>query len=215
MAMNFSKELCIYVITKEQNDLFAVFENFSDKISNPEDNIFFIQNEILDRILTNVEECNKPVINNADLYRYINKKDKDNISSIDLDKKLMHNAKYSHIIGVRYFNEEIFKEVLDEKLEKISTSYNLNAQDDYNKIYMFLSSIQLNLDSSDDSLVALANQYNFFKEHYNKQSQDEYISIYGEKHYKIDILKELIEEYNDKLPKLKENKKTKKSKGTR
>lgn len=212
---NFKTKLCNYIISREQKDLFTVFENFSDKIAEPEDNIFFIQNEILDKILTNVENCKKPSISIQELYKGINKEERESIESIDLDNKLINNARLSKIIGVEYFDEEKFMKVLDNKLEDIATSYNLNAQDDYNKLYMFLSSIQLTLQSSDDILTSLYNQYVFYIEHSNNSSKflkDEFISIYGEKHYKIDILKKLLEDYNKEIsPKVSKEK----NKGTR
>lgn len=198
----FKTKLCHYIISCEQKDLFAVFENFSDKMGEPEDNIFFIQNEILDKILTNVENCKKSTITIQELYKGVNKEEKESIESIDLENKLVNNTRLSKVLGVEYFDEEKFMKILDNKLEDIATSYNLNAQDDYNKLYMFLSSIQLALQSSDDILTSLYNQYVFYSEHADSSSKyfkDEFISIYGEKRYKIDILKSLIEDYNKEL----------------
>lgn len=199
---SYSKNLCIYIISNLQSDLFAIFENFSDRISNPEDNIFFIQNEILDKILTNVEQCKRNQISLTGLYKGISKLDKENIKNIELEEKLNNNAYHSRIIGVEYFDEKEFMEVLDEELENIATSYNLNAHDDYNKLYMFLSSIQLALESSDDLLNALSNQYIFYNEHSkysSKECKDEFITIYGKKLYKVDILKKVIDNYNNRL----------------
>lgn len=216
---SYSTKLCKYVISNQQSDLFAVFENFSDRISNPEDNIFFIQNEILDRILINVEECKKNYITLTGLYKGISKLDKENIRNIELEDKLNHNMQHSKIIGVEYFDEEVFMAVLDEELENIATNYNLNANDDYNKLYMFLSSIQLSLESSDDLLNALANQYTFYNEHSkysSKECKDEFITIYGKKIYKVDILKKVINNYNTKIKDDKNEKVLiKQNKGTR
>jgi hypothetical protein len=199
---NFKTKMCHYIISSEQSDLLAIFENFSDKISEPEDNIFFIQNEILDKILTNVEHCKKDTISIQEIYKGISKEDKESLRSIDLDNKLIINTQFSKILGIEYFDKDVFMRVLDNKLESIATNYNLNAYDDHNKLYMFLSAIQLSLQSSDDILASLTNQYIFYKEHANtssKEKKDEFITIYGEKHYKIDILKKLIEEYNTTL----------------
>jgi hypothetical protein len=115
---------------------------------------------------------------------------------------LEHDNKLSQIIDVEYFDEKLFLETVDEELKDISSKYNLNADDDYNKLYKFLCSINLMLQSSDDVLNTLTNQYVFFYEHSNrspKNCKDEFISIYKKKIFKIDILINLIEKYKAKI----------------
>ena len=156
---SFSKKLCKYVISKQQDDLFVIFQHFHDRIANPENNTFFMQNDILDRMLMVVEESKKNNISLTSLYKNINSLEKKIIESLDLENNLIMNAKCSKILGIEYFDEAKFMEVLDSELESIATKYNLNAEDDYNKLYMFLSSLQLNLQSSDDRLNSITNQY--------------------------------------------------------
>lgn len=195
-------ELCNYIISKQQTDLLIIFEKFADKVRNPESNIFFLQNEVLDKILVNIENCKRSVISSTGLYKGLNEEEKEIIETLDLDRRILHDYKYSKILGIDYFDDEKFIFCLDEHLNKIATKYNLNANDDYNKLYNFLYSLKLNLSTSDDMLATFSNQYTFYKEHSNKlskESEQEYISIYGVKYYKFDILKELINDYSKTL----------------
>ena len=200
MSSSYSTSLCKYVVSKEQKDLLVIFENFIDNVSDPETNVFFVQNEILDKIMTNIENNKKNVISLDELYEGISEKEKRIISGIDINKKIKNNAHISKILGINYFDEEMFMNVLDEELQNILDKYNLKANDDYNKMHKFLSSIKLILQSSDDVLLALKNQYIFFSEHakLSKSNDEEVITIYGNRHYKIDILKNLIDIYNKK-----------------
>lgn len=202
-----STNLCNYIVSRQQRDLLVIFEHFSDKVSDPENNTFFIQNEILDKILLNIEECKRTTISRSSFYKGITKSEKEIISSLNLDNKISHNAYHSKILGIEYFDENKFNEILEGELDTIASKYNLHADDDYNKLYKFLSSIQLILQSSDDVLSALSNQYVLYKEHSkysNGENKDEYITIYGEKHYKIDILDKVIDSYEKAIS---ENKK--------
>ena len=45
-STSYSVNLCNHIISSQQDDLFVIFDNFSDKVSDPENNTFFIQNEI-------------------------------------------------------------------------------------------------------------------------------------------------------------------------
>lgn len=203
MATNsYSVNLCNHVISSQQDDLFVIFENFSDKVSDPENNTFFIQNEILDKILTNIENCKRRIITLNSLFKGITSQEKVLISDLEIETKLEHDAHHCKILGVEYFKEDLFMGILNGQLLRISNKYNLNANDDYNKLYKFLSSVKLTLQSSDDMLSSLSNQYVFFSQHTKSDKNkfdEEVIIIYGKKHYKIDILKKLLEEYNVKV----------------
>lgn len=201
---SFSLRLCEHIISNQQKDLFIIFENFSDKVSDPENNIFFRQNEILDHILHNIQEHSDPEISFPSLFKGLSREDIDIINSLDIRSKIANNSNYSKILNIDYFDEEIFMNILDNELKNIKSKYNLNANDDYNKLYKFLSSIQLLLQSSYDVLISLTNQYTFFQEHSkysNKKCKDEFITIYGEKHYKIDILEKVLDSYRSAIQK--------------
>ena len=196
--VSFNTRLCNYIISQQQKDLLVIFEQFSDKVTDPESNIFFLQNDILDRILNNIKNCTKKTITTTALFKGITNREKEIISSLNLHYKIAQNAYHCKILGIDLFDKEKFMEALNIELNVISTRYNLHANDDYNKLYKFLSSLQLSLQSSDDVLSALSNQYVFFKEHSiytQNDNEDEFVSIYGERHYKIDILKKIIEDY--------------------
>lgn len=194
--------LCNYIVSSQQKDLFVIFENFSDEVKNPDNNIFFRQNEILDKMLLNIENCKKSVISHAGLYKGISNEEKEIIEDLEVDKRIFHDYKYSKNLGIIYFDKELFLKVLNDELNEISTKYNLNGDDDYNKLYNFLYSIKLNLNSSDDVLLTLSNQYTFYKEHSQycvKENEQEYISIYGNKIYKEKILSDILNKYNNKI----------------
>lgn len=208
----YSTDLCKYIISSQQKDLLVIFANFSDKVSDPESNIFFIQNDILDRILVNVEKSKKRAISISELYKGIDEKEKKYISSLNIDDRLLHDAIKCSIMGLTYFDKDVFMRVLDNELETILTKYNLNSDDDYNKLYKFLSSLKLTLQSSDDMLGSLSNQYVFFKQHSNNcenNYEEEVITIYGVKHYKIDILKDILNSYQEEIEMEKKNNKVK------
>jgi len=201
-STSYSVNLCNHIISSQQDDLFVIFENFSDKVSDPENNTFFIQNEILDKILTNIENCKRRFISLNGLFKGITSQEKILISDLEIETKLEHDSHHCKILGVDYFKEDLFMSILNEQLKLILSKYNLNANDDYNKLYKFLSSIKLTLQSSDDVLSSLSNQYVFFGQHTKSdknKSDEEVIIIYGKKHYKIDILKHLLDEYNAKI----------------
>ncbi len=191
----YSTKLCDYLVSNQQKELLDIFDNFSNNVSKPEHNIFFRQNEVLDKMLTNIENCKRNVISNVALYKDISEEEKKIISSLELDNKLINDTANCKILGIDYFDQDKFMSVLDNTLNLISTKYNLNADDDYNKLHKFLSSIKLMLQSSDNMLNTLTNQYVFFKEHSGKKKKDEFIMIYDDKHYKVDIVEDLIQEY--------------------
>ena len=200
--ISFNTKLCEYIVSEQQKDLLVIFEQFSDKVSDPETNIFFLQSDILDKVLTNIKNCSKKTISMAALFKGVTNREKEIISSLNLHYKIAQNAYHCKTLGIDLFNEEMFMNVLNKELENIVTKYNLRAHDDYNKLYKFLSALQLSLQSNDDVLSALANQYVFFNEHsiYVKNDyEDEFISIYGERYYKIDLLKKLIESYKKEV----------------
>jgi len=193
METNFNKKLCKHIISRQQKDLFVIFKSFQDKIGGVY-NTFFMQNSALDKILQRIDETKKSTVSLSYLFKAISLLEKDALSALELEEQIIQSSKYCKIIGVDFFDENVFMEVLDRKLEDIVTNYNLNANDDYNKLYMILSSLQLSLQSSDDILHALSNQYSFFSNH-----KDEYITIYNEKYYKIDILNEIIDLYKEAI----------------
>lgn len=194
----YSKSLCNYIISRQQADLLVVFDNFSDKITDPENNSFFVQNEILDKMLTNLAKVKRKTVSLSTLYRGISSFEREIIAPLEIEEKIEHNGSHSVVLGVDYFDEKKFMDTIDTTLETIATKYNLNAGDDYNKLYMFVSSLQMTLEISDDILHTLINLYIFYHEHSNysiNELEDEYITIYDEKHYKIDLLKKIIEDY--------------------
>ena len=201
----YSTKLCDFLVSNQQKELMGIFSNFSNNVSMPEHNIFFKQNEVLDKMLTNIENCKRSVISDVGLYKGISDKEKEIIRSLDLDNKLINDTANCKILGISYFDQDKFMNVLENALNIISTQYNLNADDDYNKLFKFLSSIKLMLQSSDNMLNTLANQYVLYKEHSGKKSKDEFITIYEEKHYKSDIIDQLMEEYIEILEEKKNN----------
>lgn len=191
----YSTKLCDFVISNQQNELLTIFVSFSDNVSMPEHNIFFRQNEVLDKMLTNIKNCKRNVISDVALYKGISEIEKKIISPLDLDNKLLNDTNNCKVLGIEYFDQEKFIDIIDNALNSIYSKYNLNANDDYNKLHKFLSSIKLMLQSSDNVLNTLANQYVLYKEHSGKKSKDEFIMIYDQKHYKCDIIDNLIKEY--------------------
>lgn len=200
--ISFNTKLCDYIVSEQQNDLLVIFKQFSDKVSDPETNIFFLQSDILDKVLTNIKNCSKKTISMSALFKGVSNREKEIISSLNLHYKIAQSAYHCKILGIDLFNEEVFMNVLNKQLENIVTKYNLRAHDDYNKLHKFLSALQLSLQSSDDVLSSLSNQYVFFNEHsiyVQNDYEDEFISIYGERYYKIDLLKKLIDSYKKEI----------------
>ena len=58
----YNRILCKYVISKQQEDLLVIFDNFADKITDPDNNTFFMQNQILDKILESLEKIKKNIL---------------------------------------------------------------------------------------------------------------------------------------------------------
>ena len=206
----YSTKLCDFVVSNQQKELLDIFDSFSTSVSMPQHNIFFRQNEILDKMLINIEKCKRNIISSAALYKGISEQELKIIKPLDLDNKLLNDTSNCKILGIDYFDQDKFMSILDNALDVISTKYNLNGDDDYNKLHKFLSSIKLMLQSSDNMLNTLANQYALYKEHSGKKSKDEFIMIYDHKHYKSDIIDNLVSEYiesiNDNLDNKQKNK---------
>ena len=100
----YSRELCNYIISKQQEDLLVIFDQFSDKISDPEANTFFIQNEILDRMLDNLAKVKKKSIPLQALYKGITDFEKKIISSLHIDEKIIHNGKHFVLLFLHLLN---------------------------------------------------------------------------------------------------------------
>lgn len=198
MTKCYNKALCNYILSKQQDELLIVFENFCDNISDPENNTFFVQNAIIDKMLDNLSKCKRKTISKEMLYKGISELEMITISSLNLEEQIEHNANHADTLGIDYFDEKKFMNTLDDTLEEIATKYNLNADDDYNKLYMFVSSLQMTLEISDDRVHTLINLYMFYHEHSEysiNELEDEYITIYDEKYYKFDLLKQIIDSY--------------------
>ena len=193
------KYLAKYIVTKQIDDLVTIVSMFSDNIEDLEDNIYVRQNDILVKMLTNVTNNKKKKITFDELYKNINEEERELIENLDIDEKIMSNIEYSELLGIEYFDESVFMSLLESEIWNLSNSYNLRANDDYNKLLEFLNSIKSSIKSSEDKLVSLTNQYTFYIGHSEESLVPEYISLYGNKKYKIELLKGLLEKYNDTL----------------
>ena len=193
------KYLAKYIVTKQIDDLVTIVSMFSDNIEDLEDNIYVRQNDILVKMLTNITNNKKKKISFDELYKNINEEERELIENLDIDEKIMSNIEYSELLGIEYFDESVFMSLLESEIWNLSNSYNLRANDDYNKLLEFLNSIKSSIKSSEDKLVSLTNQYTFYMGHSEESLVPEYISLYGNKKYKIELLKGLLEKYNDTL----------------
>jgi hypothetical protein len=99
--------------------------------------------------------------------------------------------------------------ILDAEIAEFSNKYNLRANDDFNKLKEFFISIRSSLKASDDVLTTLTNQYEFFMGHGKESLSPEYISLYGRKMYKDDLVRKLLDKYNDSLIKSNDDKQNK------
>lgn len=199
---SFNKSLCMYIITKEQANLMSIYQTFGDYISDDESNPYFIQSDILDKILTNIEECQKEKISFSQLYKDCSKSDKEDLASLNLNEKILKNAHHSNILEIDYFDEETFLNLLSEEIEDIFDRYNLEGKDDHNKFQLFLRGLESTLEASDDVMSELSHQYVEFKNLSKLKDANcnvGYITVYGKKIYKFDILKKLMEQYQDKI----------------
>ena len=207
-----NRYLAIYIITSQINDLVAIVDMFSDNITDLEDNIYVKQNDILVKILKNLKSMRKKEVSLSSIYSVINDEDMELIENLEIDVKIAHNVELSDILGITYFDKDKFMEILDHEIDEFSNKYNLRANDDFNKMREFLISIRASLKASDDMLSTLTNQYEFFMGHGKDSLSPEYISLYGSKMYKDDLLRKIIDKYNDALTKSNESKSTNKSK---
>lgn len=201
-----NRYLAIYIISSQINDLVAIVDMFSDNISDLEDNVYVRQNDVLVKILKNLKSMRKKEVSLSSIYSVISDEDMELIENLEIDVKIAHNVELSDILGVAYFDKEKFMEILDGEIEEFSSKYNLRANDDFNKMKEFLISIRASLKASDDMLATLANQYEFFMCHGKDSLSPEYISLYGSKMYKDDLLRKIIDKYNVALTKSNENK---------
>ena len=212
----YNLKLTSYILCKELEDLALVFENFSENISDSDDNVFLKQSIILEKMLANAKKAGTQ-ITITNLYRGLDELEKALIEPLDIKNKIITNGGYSRFLEIDYFDEKRFMEALDNQLESISTQYNLRADDDYNKLYMFVSSIQMEAQSSDDMLRNLANKYLYYMSNSPSGSQEgeETITINGVVRYKYEIFNQILDAYeglirDDIKQRLFENKKTSK-----
>lgn len=201
-SVSYNKSLCKSIISKEQENLLTVYQTFEDYMSDDDNNPYFIQSEILEVMLDNIEQCKKDKISISELYDNVSKLEKEELQSLNIEAKLKHQEYHCNILGIDYFDEELFLNHLSDEIEEVFDTYNLDGNDDSNKFQLYLRSLQLSCDCSDDVLSTLSNQYIFLKEHYKSKKddiKDEYITLYGKKIYKFDILKKVMARYQDKL----------------
>ena len=208
--MGYSKKMCLYVVEKEQNDLIRICEDYSDNVRNPYDNIFFLQNAVLDTIIKNLKSFKKCVVNPTNIYKGLKDNDMCIIKSLNLEEKFDYQQGLCENLDIEYYNHDQFMEILEDNLTTIANKYNLNAGDDYNKLYNYIFALKLTLASSDDALKTLVNQHEFLLEHspYYGKKADESITLYGKKIYKIDILRQLLGEYVEKTNETKQEEMT-------
>ena len=201
-----NRYLAIYIISSQINDLVAIVDMFSDNISDLEDNIYVKQNDILVKILKHLKSMRKKEVVLSSLYSVINNDEYELIDNLDIDVKISHNMESSDILGITYFDKEKFMEILDGEINELSNKYNLRANDDFNKVKEFLISIRSSLKASDDVVSTLTNQYEFCMCHGKDSLSPEYVSVYGRKVYKEDLLRKILDKYNDYLHKSNETK---------
>lgn len=211
----YNLKLTSYIICKELEDLAIVFENFSDNISD-DDNVFLKQSQILEKMLSNAKKAGHQTTINT-IYKGLDELEKALIEPLDIKNKIITNGGFSRFLEIDYFDEKRFMEALDNQLEAISTKYNLRADDDYNKLYMFVSSIQLEAQSSDDMLSNLTHKYIYYMSNSSSSNQEgqETITIHGVVHYKYEIFNQILKAYEDLIKediaiRLYKNKKTSK-----
>ena len=194
-----NKYLVKYIVSQQINDLVTIVSMFSSNIRDLEDNIYVRQNDILVKILANIENSRKNEIYLDSIYKNVSDEELEIIESLELDEKVVHNLEHSEMLGITYYDESTFMAVLEDEIKKIKESYNLRANDDYNKLLDFFISIKTAIKASEDSLVSLANQYAFLLGHNRDSLSPEYISIHGNKKYKDELLAGLLEKYNDRI----------------
>jgi len=193
------KYLVKYIVARQIDDLVTIVGMFSDNIEDLDDNIYVRQNDILVKILNNINSCKKKKLTLSDMYKNVNEEELELIENLDIDDRIMNNVEYSELLGIDYFDETIFMNLLEDEIWNLSNSYNLRANDDHNKLLEFLNSIKSAIKSSEDILVSLANQYTFYMAHNEDSLAPEYISLYGNKKYKVELLRGLLNKYNDAL----------------
>ena len=194
-----NKYLLMYIISNQINDLVAVVSVFSDNISDLDDNIYVKQNDILVKMLRNIKKMKKNEISIKSMYLGLSEEEMEIIESLELDVQIAHHEELAEILGIDYLDQEMFMNILDSEIEELSSKYNLRANDDFNKLKEFLSSIRSNLKSSEDKLLTLSNQYQFLLGHGRETLSPEYISLHGNKKYKDELLTALLEKYNKLL----------------
>ena len=88
----YSKALCNYIISKQQDELLVIFDNFVDNITDPENNTFFIQNEVLDKMLTNLSKLKRKNVALSSLYKGITDLEREIISPLEIEEKIIKDG---------------------------------------------------------------------------------------------------------------------------
>ena len=112
-----SRNLITHIISKQINDLVSVVSMFSDNIGDLEDNLYVRQNDILVKMLKNINSIKKNKIQLSYIYKSITDEEKELIDSLNLDEKIIHNHNLSNQLGVEKFDIEKFIGVLDKEIE--------------------------------------------------------------------------------------------------
>ncbi len=194
-----NKYLAIYILSSQINDLVSIVSMFSDNIYDLEDNTYVRQNDILVKMLKTIKNSKKSHIPLQSLFNGLTEEEIRLIEGLEIEEKLCHNIELSEILEIEYFDKEKFMGLLDQEIEELTSKYNLRANDDFNKLKAFLMSIKSALKASEDILSSLTNQYEFYLGHGKESMSPEYIIIHGNKKYKADLLRGMLDKYNKLL----------------